>query len=812
MTTQRQPSEEQTFDLVVVGGGLAGLCAAIAAARHGARTAIVQERPVFGGNSSTEIRVVPLSATNFNAWARETGIVEELILQDRATNHVHLFEHGLTNSHWDLVLLEAARREENLTLFLNTSVRGVDSEPAQDGARRVTAVHGSQLGSEREFVFRAGHFIDATGDGTVGALAGAESRYGRDARSDFGEPMAPVRADDVTNGSTITMRARDVGREVPYTPPAWVQEYRSLEEIGPFRKVAHIRRREYGGYWWLEVSNPFHQIHDNQAIKDELHRHVLGVWNYIKNHSPDRDIAKTYVLEWIGMVPGKRESRRLLGDVILNEHHLHHDPLWPDRVGIAGWIIDLHIPGGINNHAEPGELSHADANYRHYIHVSPFSVPLRALYSRNVENLWLAGRSLSASRVAFGAVRVQGVLGLLGQAVGTAAAYAVGRGLGPRETADPQGPHIARVQQLLLHDDVHVPGVTNEDPDDLARAAAVRVTSEAPLDFGAPDTANWHPLHTPRAQVFPVTVDRVEVVRYYLRNEGTESAEVTAELHELGRIWDAGCGRRVASVTLTVPPCFEGWLDAPFGAEVTPNRPHRATLGAAPNLSWAAAALHPTGTLAQAHYVSAGGPEAHNRHYPSLHPDEIDLPAYERWTQHKWFSLAVQVEPQPRPYAGENVHRGGAWPLDLPHLWVSDPAQALPQCVALDFEQPTRLDTVCLSFDTDLNVIASQLPEFWRAPTCVRDWRLYATVDGVRRLVYEEAGNYQRRRVATFTPVTATSLELEVIATNAQGESPPPPGHEEEVYPHEGGSPRDLTATGGDSARVYEIRAYLQHG
>lgn len=809
----RQPSESCTFDLVVVGGGLAGLCAAVAAARHGIKTAIVQERAMFGGNSSTEIRVVPLSATNFNAWARETGIVEELILGDRATNHAHLFEHGLTNSHWDLVLLEAARSEPNLTMFLNTTVRHVESEPVDmrrpEGARRVGAVHGSQLGSEREYTFYARQFVDATGDGSVAALAGAESRYGRDARSEYGEPMAPLVADEATNGSTITMRARDIGRDVPYTPPPWVKAYRSLDDIGPFRKVAHLKRKEYGGYWWLEVSNPFHQIRDNQAIKDELHRHVLGVWNYIKNHSPDKEIAKTYVLEWIGMVPGKRESRRVLGDVVLNEHHLHADPLWPDRIGIAGWIIDLHIPGGINNHAEPGELSHADANYRNYIHVSPFSVPLRAFYSRNVENLWLAGRNLSASRVAFGAVRVQGILGLLGQAVGTAAAYALSNGLSPRATADPEGTHIGRVQQLLLRDDVHVPGVVNQDEADLARTATARATSEAPLCFGTPDTTSFQPLHVGRAQVFPVTHNRVEGVSYYLKNGGDISARTVAELHELTRIWDSGPGKHIATVTLDVPANFEGWVEAPFATDVTPNRPYRATLGTNPDLLWAAASVHPTGTLAQAYYTSPGGPEPHNRHYPSLSPEQLELPAYERWTQNKWFSLALQVTPQPLPFKAGNVNSGAAWPLSMPNLWVSDPDRALPQCVALDFPEPTTIDTVMLSFDTDLNLIASNLREFWRAPTCVRDWRLYATVDGERRLLFEEADNYQRRRTATFAPVTATSIEIEVRATNAVSTSEPEPGgHGDEVYPHEGGHPREVTPSAGDSARVYEIRVY----
>src|SRR5690606_17190703 len=299
MAIARKPYEEHEFDLVVVGGGLAGLCAAVAAAREGVRVAIVQDRPVYGGNSSSEIRVVPYGTTHGSAWAGETGLPHELILTDRAHHHEHFFDPGMMNSPNDLTLAEAGRQEPTRTECRNTSVRAGTTE---DG--RITAVLGSQLGSEKELLLRATQFIDATGDATVGYLAGAEYRYGREARSEFGEPLAPVVADDSTLGSTITMRARKIDRPVPYEPPEWIAKYTSPDDFAHDRRLYHIKKDTFGGYWWLEVNAPFHQIDDNQAVRDELHRHVLGVWNYIKNHSPDRDEAANYVLDWIGQIPG----------------------------------------------------------------------------------------------------------------------------------------------------------------------------------------------------------------------------------------------------------------------------------------------------------------------------------------------------------------------------------------------------------------------------------------------------------------------------------------------------------------------------
>jgi Pyruvate/2-oxoglutarate dehydrogenase complex, dihydrolipoamide dehydrogenase (E3) component, and related enzymes len=805
--TSSKPPEELSFDLVVIGGGLAGLCAAVAAARHGAQVALVQDRPVLGGNCSSEIRVVPHGATHSNAWAQETGLPYELLSRDRALNHATFFDHGLINSRFDLTLIEFARAEPRLRVFFNTTVRAVDSSPVDPNnvtppratpnglgrvgghARVIHAVRGSQLGSEKEIIFRARQFIDATGDGTVGFLAGADFLYGREGRSEFGENLAPLVADNVTMGSTITMQARDTGRPAPFTPPPGVRPYRSLADLGLKRSVYHLEKSVFGGYWWLEVCNPFHQIDDNQAIRDELHAHVLGVWDFLKNHGAHREALANHALEWVGMIPGKRESRRLVGDVIVCEHDVHRDRRWPDAVAYAGWWIDLHIPGGILNKTDPGERENVDRNYKHWIRIPIFTLPLRAFYSRNVRNLWMAGRCLSVTHVALGPSRVMQTLGHMGHAVGLAAAYALEHDLSPREVAAPDGPHIHPLRQRMLRDDVRLVGVRNTDPDDLALDAVASATSEAVFDLGEPDTRRWLRLGAPHpgsplssealGMVVPVTANRIDVVSLYLRNETARPARLVVGVQPMERIWDRDDRPALASVEIDLPANHEGWCDAPLAARLAPGRPYRITLAGPFGALWAASARNEPGSAMQYLHVCPGGPEEKNRDLPGFQPSEVIIPAYRHWRQLTGCPLALRLSPESRPFGAGNINNGHAWVESMPNLWVSDPARPLPQHCELAFPSTRRVGRVEVSFDTNLNRAMQGSEGYYRAPECARDWRVWARVGGGWRVVHEERDNYQRKRVARFEPVAADALRLEVLSTN-----------------------------GVPEARVYELRAY----
>lgn len=453
------------YDLIVAGGGLAGICAAIAAARHGCSVALIQDRPVLGGNSSSEIRVNVGGASHSFRNARETGIIEELLIEDRHRNPFPMVNAHIS-SIWDMILWEWVTREENLDLYLNTSARKALME-----GDRIVGVRASQLGTEEEFEFRARIVIDATGDGAVAFDAGAEYRMGREARSEFNESLAPEKADSYTLGSSIMFRTRDMGRPVEFEPPSWAYDFPTDEDL-PFRNHGRIS----GGFWWIEFGGMLDTIKDNERIRDELWKLVFGVWDHIKNHGDHG--AENYALEWVGSIPGKRESRRFMGDYILTQNDVEEAVLFEDRVAYGGWPIDLHPPKGIYEAGKP-------ANFKRL--KQPYSIPYRCLYSRNVENLMMAGRNISVTHVALGTTRLMATCAVIGQAAGTAA-YLCGK-----YDTTPRGiyeDHIRELQQLLLKDDCYIIKMRNEDPDDLARGAKVRASSCMGPKYGPENVIN----------------------------------------------------------------------------------------------------------------------------------------------------------------------------------------------------------------------------------------------------------------------------------------------------------------------------------
>jgi len=439
------------FDLVVVGGGLAGTCAALAAARHGRQVALVQDRPVLGGNSSSEIRMHVCGADGGgHEHARETGILEELRLEDAVRNPQRCA------SLWDVLLWDFCRREPNLALFLNTVV----VEAIMLDERRIRSVRAHQLGSERHLELSSELFLDATGDGRLGFEAGAEFRRGREAKSEFGESRAPDRPDSYTMGNSLLFQSRDMGRPMSFVAPPWAHVFPTDDDL-PNRHHGSFEC----GYWWIEWGGQLDTIRDNEQIRDQLLKYLFGVWDHIKNRGDHG--AENHALEWVGMLPGKRESRRLMGDHILTEGDIADQVAFEDRVAYGGWPIDLHPPGGIEHRGKPTEMPPLKRLY---------SIPLRCLYSRNIDNLFMAGRDASASSVAHGSTRVMATCAVMGQAAGTAAALCRRHGCDPRGLV-PR--HVSELQQLLLKDDCYLIGLRNEDPDDLARGAQATASSSA---------------------------------------------------------------------------------------------------------------------------------------------------------------------------------------------------------------------------------------------------------------------------------------------------------------------------------------------
>lgn len=440
-------------EILVAGGGLAGVCAAIAAARNGAKVILLQNRSRLGGNSSSEVRMHVLGANSHEAlrnW-RETGLIEELKLTDSANNLQRSFEM------WDLMLYDKVVSEKNITLMLDTFV--MDAMVHNGLVQSVNALCPLV---EESYTIQARYFLDCTGDAALAASAGAQIMRGREAKHQFGEPLAPESADQKTMGNTILFFSRKHDRPMPFRAPEWCRKFE--EEDFTHRP---IQSWEYG-YWWVEWGGELDTIKDNQKIRHELLRIAVGIWNYIKN-SGDYPTSHDWALEWIGMIPGKRESRRIVGDHVLTQQELEKCEEFPDRVAYGGWPIDDHPPGGIDR---------ADIEPTRYVYFQkPYHLPLRSLYSADRGNLLMAGRNVSASHVAFASTRVMATCATLGQAAGAAAAFCLAENCLPQEVTRDAG-RMRRLQQALLRDDQSLIGIRNEDGADLAKKATVKASAE----------------------------------------------------------------------------------------------------------------------------------------------------------------------------------------------------------------------------------------------------------------------------------------------------------------------------------------------
>lgn len=454
-------------DVMVAGGGLAGCLAAISAARQGARVVLVQDRSRLGGNSSSEIKMHVVGSNNHKGrpgW-REGGLLEEIRLDDAANNPQRCWEL------WDLQLYDKVVSEPNITLLLETTL--YSAEVKEGLIQRVLARCDR---SEHIYRISAKQFCDCTGDSRLGLEAGAEYRVGHESRAEHGESLAPETADNKTQGCSILFTSRDFGRPMPFTPPKWARKIteRNLKSRG-------ISSWEYG-YWWIEWGGHLNTVRDNERIRFELLGIVMGVWDYIKN-SGKYPSAANWALDWVGMLPGKREARRLVGDHMLTQMDLMGlNAEFDDAVCIGGWNLDEHPPTGFEDPELPPFVSIKLKDV--------YNIPLRSLYSRNVRNLFMAGRNISATHTAFSSTRVMGTCAVEGQAIGTAAAHCVREGVLPRGLYQDKK-RLKALQQTLLRNDQTIKGLRNEDPLDLARTATVTASGAEPGGEAAQVINGW---------------------------------------------------------------------------------------------------------------------------------------------------------------------------------------------------------------------------------------------------------------------------------------------------------------------------------
>jgi hypothetical protein len=759
----------EQYEVVVCGGGLAGLCAAVASARRGAKTCLVQDRPVLGGNSSSEVRVTPHGAAAFHGYARETGIISELLIEERAANHEEIFENGWTNSVWDLTQYDLVQRTENLTLHLNTVVLGVSVE-----GRELRSVQCRVGNAEIDLTLHGKVFIDCTGDGIVASEAGCEWRMGSEGKAEFDEPHAPATANADVMGNSIHFKARDMGRPTPFKLPDWAIHH---EDASFFYDQGRLPKEIRGGYWWIEIGVPYNTIHDAETIRHELTRHTLGVWDWIKNKDPKTmKLAENYALDWIGQVPGKRESRRIMGRYLMTEWDAIHSTIHEDEIAFGGWFIDLHTPGGLL--AATSEPSSAEgyvetSEYAVRSYAGPYGIPLRMLVAKDLDNLMMAGRNVSATHCALATVRVMATTALMGQAVGVTAAIAVEQKSSVAGICTSQ---YKAVQQNLLRDGCFLPNVLNEDPSDKARKASVIASSEAKFAGLSPDSIGAHAgLHFWRDQAVPlkqellhrrgqwvgVGGEPLRKLQFCLSNHSDMEQVVGVRLMKVTHIWDYRISdeMELARGTIKVPQGDQQWIEwqVPPGTPVPTTGYVRVDLTENSNVLW-----HVAGAIEPGHLSAFQMAPATMRRYSS------------------GVTLALKVEPPQSCFSAENVISGKSRPHDQTHLWRSDPQQSLPQWVELRWQQPQTLLVVQVTFPGHLLREYHAYAPFYRDPQCARDYEVQAEVLGKWITLATVEGNYQRLRRHTFDqPISVSAIRIVILATH-----------------------------GDPSAAIYEIRAW----
>lgn len=753
-------TERMLTDLAVVGGGLAGVCAAITAARAGIKVVLVQDRPVLGGNASSEVRLWILGATshmgNNNRWAREGGVVDEILLENAFRN-----PEG-NPLILDTILLEKVVSEPNISLLLNTAVHDLEKAAGD----RIESVRAFCSQNSTMYHIAAPLFVDASGDGIVGFLAGAAFRVGAESREEFGEKFAPERPNKDLLGHTIYFYSKNTGRPVKFVPPSF-----ALRDIAQIPRWRDIKFGDDGcRLWWLEWGGTLDTIHDSEKIKWELWKVAYGVWHYIKNSGNFPD-AETATLEWVGTIPGKRESRRFEGDYMLIQQDIVEQRQHTDAVSFGGWAIDLHPAEGLYSPQSPCQQWHGKGVYQ---------IPYRTMYSRNIPNLFLAGRIISVSHVAFGSTRVMATCAHGGQAVGMAAALCVRKNCAPRDLL--AAPRLAELQRELLRAGQFIPGIRLVDDADLARTAKITATSKLKLATLLP-SGETMPLTSSWAMMLPVQAGRMPAVELLLdvAFPTTLRAELRISSHPENHTPDV----TLAGINLDLKPGLQRKLPLEFSAIVT--EPCYAFVCLVKNeaISVHLSEQRVTGVLAVCH----NGNKAVAKSATQNPPPGSGFDTFEFWTPKRRPSgknFALKIDPPLDVFDVANLVNGCDRPTNQPNAWVADFAHEQP-VIQLAWDEPQTIRRIELCFDTDfdhpMESVLMGHPERVM-PFCVPEVvlalpaRVPATAGGGREsgspsaetqtTLCQIANNHLSRQVIQLKePITTDRLELRLVAPGA---------------------------------------------
>ena len=719
-TSKRELTKiEKTFDLVVVGGGMAGVCCAITAARQGIKVALIQDRPVLGGNASSEVRLWVLGATshmgNNNRWSREGGVIDEILVENTFRNkegNPVLF---------DMVLVDKVLAEKNIELFLNTIVLDVEKS-SEKVISQVTAFNPQ---NQTEFTFKAELFADCSGDGIVSYLAGAAFRIGAEDKEEHLELFAPDKNEyGELLGHSIFFYMKDTGKPVSYVAPDFA--LKDIESTIPkVMKPEYFSTGHHGcKYWWLEYGGRIDTIHDTEAIKYELWKVVYGIWDYIKNSGKYPE-AINYTLEWVGVIPGKRESRRFKGHYMLTQQDVIEQRNHYDSVAFGGWSIDLHPADGVYS-AKNG------CNQWHSKGVYP--IPYRSYVSYDIDNLFIGGRLMSASHVAFGSSRVMCTSAHGGQAIGMSAALCKKDKKKPADFILPE--EVKKIQRALIATGQYIPQLKLNEFGGLAAKAEISTSSELKLsEIKKGDS--YFQLNYPVAMLLPLK-DKVPHIQFIAKSEEetTIDIQIRTSLKKFNFTPDAILFQKTYNIAKGEQP-----IEIEFDE-----------LGIEKGYYFICIMKNPAVQLAESNELITGVMSVFNYQNPAVSnygkqtpPENIGVDTFELWCpirRPKGKNLAMKFNPALESFSSVNLRSELFRPVVESNAWVADMNDANPT-ITLQWENAQWIKEITLFFDTDSDHAMEnvQMGHHDSAmPFCVKE---YEIMDDANNVIYSTNSNHQ---------------------------------------------------------------------
>lgn len=705
-----------TADFVVVGGGMAGVCAAITAARAGIKVILVQDRPVLGGNASSEVRLWVLGATshmgNNNRWSREGGVIDEILVEN-------LYKNKEGNPViFDTILLDKVKQESNITLLLNTVVYDIE----KSATNQIAKISGFCSQNETVYEISASLFCDASGDGILGYLAGAAYRIGAEDKLEYGEKFAPdTEKYGELLGHSIYFYSKNVGKPIKYTAPSY-----ALKDITSIPRFRNINGGEHGcKFWWLEYGGRKDTICDTEDIKWELWSVVYGVWDYIKNSGEFQDV-ENLTLEWVGLIPGKRESRRFDGLYTLIQQDIVEQRSHKDAVAYGGWAIDLHPADGVYSPQNGCTQYHSKGIYE---------IPYRCYVSKDIQNLFFAGRNISTSHVAHGSSRVMATSAFGAQAVGMAAAYCSENNILPQNMLEEN--RLKELQQVLNLAGQSIPRIPINQENNLVKYASIEASSTLQLSE-IPFDGSWYQLNFSAAQMLPLKPS----INYEIEIE-VEAQETTVldiELRYSGKIHNYTPDCTVEKRSFTLKAGVQR-LKIPFASSIPNEQYAFITFLKNEYIKIRTSKKRYTGILSVFNKFN----HAVNNHGKQEPLEDLGIDSFEFWCPERrpaGENIAMNIQPAITVFDVKNVINGFTRPTTKPNAWVATLEDENPQ-LTLAWDATRNISEVVLYFDTDFDhpMETVQMGHFEsRIPFCVQKFKL---LNENQEVIFEEKNNYQ---------------------------------------------------------------------